>query len=293
MGEDMTSRPRKILFILMLTVLSAPLPLLAQDLPVQQIRDRMKQMLQTHPELKEQMMQNPDAILAMAYRNNMLAFGQALDALARKSETVPQPYARIAAEEMKRSVEQLDKYHSAFHRTMPDQVKNQLGDLPKQMDEHLAKVKKQVNDLNELAKQDRVSSKDIISQLETINEGCQQMGMHGTGMHGDMHGMQGMHGNKHGDHGAMGRQMSDQVKAEDAALLKQVEELNKAPVDKRLNILTEIVTKLVQQRAAANSRFDRIHGEMMHQMPGYDHGEMQMDNDEDEMDMDEMDMDEE
>ncbi|HEY3309924.1 MAG TPA: hypothetical protein VGJ93_15840 [Desulfuromonadaceae bacterium] len=273
------------LFFLSLVAVSFALPapaLYAHEVSGQETKGKMQQVMKQHPELKMQMMQNPNALLAFAYRKNMLAFGKALDVMAHKAETVPQPFARIATGEMKRSLEQMEKYHTALHSSLPDETKAQLGDLPKQMDEHLMKVRSEVDSLSELAKGDQVASSAVISHTSTLMKYCEEMGM-------------GMKGGKK-DYHASDQKLMDQTKAEDAVLLKMVEDMNKGPMDKKLNKLADIVTKMVEQRAAANSRFDQVHKHMMQQMPdnhpdmghapGNGYGPHNMEMDEDEMDED-------
>ena len=279
----MKSKAKFIFASLVAVSLALPAPVLyAHEMSGHGTKSTMKQVMKQHPELKMQMMQNPDAQLAMAYRKNILAFAKALDVMARKSETVPQPFARIATGEMKRSMEQMEKYHKTLHSNLSEDAKAKLGDLPKQMDEHLTKVKAEIYSLNELAQGDRVASSEVLSRTSTLMKGCEEMGM-------EMKGMAGKKGYHAGD-----QKLLEETKAEDALLLQMVDQMNKGPVDKKLNRLAEIVTKMVEQRAAANSRFDQVHKHMMQQMPdhhpdmghapGYGYNPHQMEMEEDEMD---------
>lgn len=270
--------------------LPAPKSYADKSIIVHETRGSMKQVLKQHPELKMQMMQNPDAQLAMAYRKSMLGFAQALDAMAHKAETVPQPFAKISATEMKRSLEQMDKFHKRLHDSLPDETKAQMGDMAEKMDEHLAKMKTEVNLLDKLASSDRVDSREVLNHTSRIMKDCGEMHM----------GMKGMAGKQ--DYHATDQKLLQDTKEEDAVLLQMVDDMNKGPEDKKLNSLADIVTKMVKERAAANARFDQVHKHMMMQksekphgmgsQPGYESSphHMQMDdndNDEDEVEMEE------
>ncbi len=63
------------------------------------------------------------------------------------------------------------------------------------------------------------------------------------------------------------QKMMAEMKAQDAELAAQVAEMNRAPADKKLDLVAAIVTRLVEQRAAMNARMEKMHGEMMKHMP--------------------------
>ncbi len=77
-------------------------------------------------------------------------------------------------------------------------------------------------------------------------------------------------GNKAGDyHAGAGdkemperhRKMQEQAKAEDTALNAQVAAMNRAPDDRKVALMADIITTMVKQRAAANDRMEMMMGQ--------------------------------
>ncbi len=219
------------------------LPSLAADAPEPHMKAKMKQMMKEHPELKKEMMTNPHHILAMAYRKNVMTFGRALKREAQRGDTVPAHFARKAVDEMKRSQDQLEREHQEFLRSIPEKMKGEMGEMPKMMNEHFRKVDTNLARLNELVKGDRIESKDVLKELQPVLEGYHGMGME------KMHGEKGMR--------------YEEMKAQDAQLAAEVARMNGAPEDKKVGIMADIITKLVEQRAAMNARMEQAHGHMM------------------------------
>ncbi len=63
------------------------------------------------------------------------------------------------------------------------------------------------------------------------------------------------------------QKMMAEMKAQDAELTAQVAEMNRAPADKKLDLVAAIVTRLVEQRVAMNARMEKMQAEMMKHMP--------------------------
>ncbi len=61
--------------------------------------------------------------------------------------------------------------------------------------------------------------------------------------------------------------MMAEMKAQDAELTALVAKLKTAPSDQKLDLLTTIVTRLVEQRAAMNARMESMPGGMMSRRP--------------------------
>lgn len=67
------------------------------------------------------------------------------------------------------------------------------------------------------------------------------------------------------------KEMMAEMKALDADLTAQVARMNSASKEAKMDLMAEIITKMVEQRAAMNARMEKMHGEMMKHM------EMRMD----------------
>lgn len=253
------------------------------------------------------MMHNPEKVLMMAYHQNVVTFGKALEKMARQRERVPPEFARTALAEMRRSVEQIEKYRAGALAGMPAEMKG--GDMQKMMDEHLVNVKTQLRELDELAKSDTISSKEVLKHLEALfhdcngtsckpprahgmPEGkchpgmqdgkmsdCQKRGPcgHGCGHEGEHNcGHDGRHDcgecREHSglmlQHHQMMLGMAQKMKAQDAELQKMVDKMQKAPKSKKADQLAAIVAKMVKQRAEMTAQMEKMQN---HHHPGGAH----------------------
>jgi sporulation protein YlmC with PRC-barrel domain len=62
------------------------------------------------------------------------------------------------------------------------------------------------------------------------------------------------------------QKMWDDLKAEDAALTKRVTEMNSASADKKMTLMTALITRMVEQRASTNARMEKMQDDMMQHM---------------------------
>jgi hypothetical protein len=177
------------------------LPAFSTQLQAHETPGSMRQMMRQHPEMKKEMMANPQHMLMMAYHSNMMTFSHKLMKVARQGETVPREFARTAIAEMRRSTEEMERYRAEAMRNVPADVKEH-GDMQKMMDQHMVAVKTHLRELEDLARADRIPSQDVMKHLDAMIEECDGMdcgmmpgkgGMHGKGMHG-VHGKGAHHG---------------------------------------------------------------------------------------------------
>jgi hypothetical protein len=141
----------------------------------------MHRMMQ--PEMRGQMMRNPQHLLMMAYHKNVMNFARVLDKAARQGETVPPDLARTAVAEMRRSVDEVEKLRAG--QKFP-------ADMQKMMDQHLVAVKTHLRDLEELSKSARIPSQEVLKHTQVLLGGCDGAqcdlgpgkGMRGRGMSG-------------------------------------------------------------------------------------------------------------
>lgn len=232
-------------------------------------------------------MRNPEHLLMMGYRKNLMTFGHILENVARQGDTVPADLARTAVAEMRHSVDQIEKYRPVAQRAMPAEM--QQPDMQKMMDQHLVDVKTHLRQLDDLSRSDRIPSQEVLKHLQPIFEGCQKMGcgpMHnrGTGMQGEQRKgggcvqMQGMNGGCADCRESMGMQargggpamqeMVQKMKQQDAEMASQVKRMQHAPKDKKIDIMAGIVSQLVQQRADFTSHIEKMQHHMMQHHPG-------------------------
>jgi hypothetical protein len=57
--------------------------------------------------------------------------------------------------------------------------------------------------------------------------------------------------------------LHEEMKAQDAELSEEAAAMNRAPDDKKLGLMAALVTHMVEQRSAMNTRMERMHGDMM------------------------------
>lgn len=256
----------KRMLIAIAVLATTVMPAIADDLRTPDMQGQA--MSPHHGMMMEKMPQHP---LIMAYHKNLIAFGHALDRLAHQGETVPVEYARTAISEMKRSVDQLEKYRAETLHNMPADMKGH-ADMQKKMDEYLVNVKMHLRELETLAKSDRIPSPEVIKQLAFIFEACEGMDCemgHGKGMH-----CRGMHGKGMHDCRCQGmmperakmmREMMQQMKTQDAEMAKQIAEMNVAPKDRKLDLLADIVTRMVKQHTAMTNHMEKMMQKHMQQ----------------------------
>jgi hypothetical protein len=230
----------------------------------------MHHMMQ-HPEMRSQMMRSPQHLLMMAYHKNVINFARVLDKAACQGDTVPPDVARTAVAEMRRSVDQIEKQR-AGQKSPPE--------MQKMMDQHLITVKTHLRDLEDLSKSDRIPSQEVLKHTQFLLRGCdasqcdlrpgEGRGMHGKRMHmdGGCGCMQMMP-----QHREMMEQMKQKVKAQDQELNALVEKMKLAPRDKKVDLLADIVARMVQQRREFVNQMEKMQQEhLMHHQHMMQHG---------------------
>jgi hypothetical protein len=249
-------------------------------------------MMHRHPEMKE-MMRNPAFLLVMAYHRNLVTFAHMLDKVAHQGETVPREFARTSIAEMRRSTDEMEKYRAEAMAAMPAAMKD--AEMQKKMDEHLVAVKLHLRELESLAKQDRIPSQDVMNQLQFIFKGCE--GMDCSMMMHEKKPMRGCGCDKMmPERRRMMEEVMNKLKAQDAALAQKTDAMNQAPMDDKLKLLADVVTLMVQQRAAMTADMEKMQKRMMHHpqmMKGMEQGEDDEDMDadtDDDMNMQDMNM---
>ena len=93
------------------------------------------------------MMGEPHHVLAMAYRDNLATFAQALRGQVNQSKTVNLDLARPAVAEMKRSFDQMQQHHQAQMAMMGDSPKPEMSEAMEHMKAHLTALDKHLSAL--------------------------------------------------------------------------------------------------------------------------------------------------
>jgi hypothetical protein len=62
------------------------------------------------------------------------------------------------------------------------------------------------------------------------------------------------------------QKMKEDMKAQDAELTNQITEMNRAPQDKKTNLIAAIITRMVEQRIAMDARKAKMEEKMMQHM---------------------------
>lgn len=248
--------------------------------------------MQHGPGAMRQMMQNPQHLVMMAYHRNVANFGHMLYQATGQGSTVPAQVARVAIAEMRRSIEEMEKY-----RAMAMKELQATPRMQKTMDDHLVQLKSQLRELDELAQKDRIDSEEVRKHLEAVFEVCEGAAygmMPGGPMRWEQ--MRGVPPDyRSGRAGPMSRragmmdEMMRRMKSQDAELETLVQEMQAAPRDRKLDLVSEVVARLVRQRAAMTQEMEGMQRHMMQFAP-MGPGMMEGADDEDDEDM-EMDMD--
>lgn len=226
-------------------------------------------MMQQRPDMKKEMMRNPQHLLVMAYHKNVIMFGKALERVARQGETVPAAFARSAIAEMRRSTDEMEKHRAEAMGGMPAGMG---AEMQKRMNEHLVNVKAHLRQLEEIVKSDRIPSAEVLKHLQFLSEGCGAMDTGKPCCDGQGHEM--MSGCGCGnmmqtmpERRQKMEEMTQRMKAQDAELAAEVEKMKRASKDRKLDLLSDIVARLVQQRADLTAQREKMH--MMHGCGGH------------------------
>ena len=209
-------------------------------------------------------MRSPQHMLMMAYHKNVATFARLLYAEADSGAAVSPRLARVAVAEMRRSVEEMEKYRAEAVRTM--QLSPQRQEM---MDRHLVRMKKELRELELLVQGDRIDAAQVKKHVEPILAGCRDAGcgpMPESAGGGNLPAMPQM----------MMEQMLEKVKHQDEELAALVREIDQAPRDKKLDLVVETVKRMVRQRAEMTEEMQKRHDEMMQgMMPGMTDGALE------------------
>lgn len=209
-------------------------------------------------------MRAPQQLLMMAFHRNVANFGQALYLASEQGETLSPVFARTAVAEMRRSTEEMEKQRAALRDQPVDQERQKL------MEDHLVQVKKHLRELEALVQKERIDSAEVRKLLVAIFQECEGAGCemlppvlhrwrgYGAPGYGAMTGCECP--SPAARHGGMMQRMMQKVKRQDAELSVLVRELKGASGDRKVDLLVETVTTMVEQRAEMTAEMERMVG---------------------------------
>jgi hypothetical protein len=127
------------------------------------------------------MKQEPHHLLAMAYKDNLVNFANALRQEAAESKTVDAGFARAVVAEMKRDLNQMRRHHQDHMKTMDEPMKVHMADMMKQMDAHHSAIQEHLTALDRDVHTSAPDAKSISMHVAGILEHCDGMSGMRTG----------------------------------------------------------------------------------------------------------------
>ena len=128
----------------------------------------------------ERMMAEPHHVLAMAYMQNLGAFTHALHNQAESSTPLDASFARAAVDEIKRSIDEMEKHHAEHMKTMSVEMRSHMEVMMKDMDTHRAMIKAAVDALDKDVHADQIDAKKVAADCSVVIEHLDAMSkMHG------------------------------------------------------------------------------------------------------------------
>ncbi len=121
------------------------------------------------------MMEGPHHVLAMAYRDNLVTFGRALQGHVSHSTTVDLDLARPASVEMRRSFEQMREHHQAQMKTMADHMNPSMSDKMQHMETHLTTLGEHLTMLDAELNATTPDSRKVSIHTAAILKQCAEM----------------------------------------------------------------------------------------------------------------------
>jgi len=121
-------------------------------------------------------MSEPHKILAMAYKENVATFARALRDQAHAG-SLSSDFARAAASEISRSIDQLDGHYREHLKTMSAEMRSKMAAMVKEMDLRNSKLKdaarvldKDVGEYTLNSTQIATDSDEILKQLDDMSK---------------------------------------------------------------------------------------------------------------------------
>lgn len=156
--------------LMVITTLALLLSLKAGSLMAQEKTEKQKNPAQAEKMQKMSEMKEPHQLLAMAYRQNILNFARTLRELLAANESPNPEFARMAAAEIKRNFEQLEKHHEQHLQKMTanEEMRAKMSEMMKQMQPKHARLRETVAELERLAQSDAPDAKQMLAKTDEL-----------------------------------------------------------------------------------------------------------------------------
>lgn len=121
------------------------------------------------------MMNQPHAVLAMAYGHNLGTFATSLHKQAESSRPLDVTFARAAVDEIKRSLDQMDDHHAEQVKMMSEAMRSDMAAMMKDMDTHHAMLKDAVAALEKDVRADPLDAKQVAGDSGNVLKHLDEM----------------------------------------------------------------------------------------------------------------------
>ena len=118
------------------------------------------------------MMGEPQHVLAMAYRDNVVTFAQALGGQVKQAKAVNLDLARPAVAEMRRSFDLIQQYHQAHMTMMRDHPNPAMSGAMQEMETHLSALGEHLTALESEVNASTPDPKKVWEQTAEILKQC-------------------------------------------------------------------------------------------------------------------------
>ena len=118
---------------------------------------------------------NPHQALAMAYRDNMIAFATLMRTQATEGKSVDVDIARAAMTEMRRSFDKMKEHHEAFALAADDATKARMAAMEHPMATHLASLGEHLTALEDVVNSTTPNAAGVIAHSSAILKECEGM----------------------------------------------------------------------------------------------------------------------
>ncbi len=118
---------------------------------------------------------NPHQVLAMAYRDNMIAFATAMRTQASEGKSVDVDIARPAMTEMRRSYDKMTEHSEALALAADDSTKTRMAAMEHPMETHLAVIDAHLTALEMVVRSTTPSAASVADHTSAILKECEGM----------------------------------------------------------------------------------------------------------------------
>jgi hypothetical protein len=140
-------------------------------------RDRLSRPMSAEEKetMEGQMMQSPDHILAVGYRQNMLNFAMNLRQRLEQSGNLDRSLAKSAVKEIKRNFQEMEKRHKNQKKEMGAEMRERMAYMIQEREEHQARIRNTIRALENDADAASPDARQMLMHVRTLEEQIRQM----------------------------------------------------------------------------------------------------------------------